>query len=312
MTDLFYGLLGLVGFAHPIHPVLITMVVGPVIASFLFIAIAFFLKKPDFYRTGRQLTVVAFIFWFPTVAVGIIDWIHFYGGSTNMAEINIKLVLAGILFLLLLGNMLLFKKGKEQPLIPLVLMLLSTANVSALGYYGGDIVFGGTPKANEAPKAPAGQATVNAEGYKELVQEGYTLGWKIHDGVIDVKVSYATDGWVGFGIGKTGTMEGSHIILGFVFDGTATVADHFGYATSKHGPQDKVGGKDSLTARGGTLVDGVTTITFSMPTNTGNPKDPVLVEGESYKVILANGGEGAIDLESYHGRSGRIILDVTL
>lgn len=311
MDQLFYDLLGLVGFAHPIHPVLITMVVGPVIAAFLFIAVAFVFKKPDFYKTGRQLTVVAFIFWFPTVAVGIIDWIHFYGGSTKMAEINIKLVLAGILFLLLLGNMLLFKKGQTQPLIPLVLMLLATANVSALGYYGGDIVFGGATKTTEAPKA-AGAAAVNAEGYKELSQEGYTLGWKIHDGVIDVKLSYATDGWVGFGIGKTGTMEGSHIILGFVLDGKATVVDHFGYAHDKHGPQDKVGGKDTLTARDGTLTEGLTTITFTMPTNTGNPKDPVLVEGETYKVILANGGEGAADLESYHGRSGRIVLDVKL
>lgn len=311
MTDLFYGLLGLVGFAHPIHPVLITMVVGPVIASFLFIAIAFLFKKPDFYRTGRQLTVVAFIFWFPTVAVGIIDWIHFYGGSTKMAEINIKLVLAGILFLLLLGNMLLFKKGQEQPLIPLVLMLLSTMNVSALGYYGGDIVFG-SGKAEAVQSAPAGQASVNAEGYKTLSQEGYELGWKIHEGKIEVKLSYATDGWVGFGIGKTGTMEGSHIILGFVLDGEAVVEDHFGIGGTQHAAQDKIGAKDSLIARAGTFADGKTTISFTMPLNTGNPNDPVLVEGESYKVILANGGEGAADLETYHGRSGRIILDVKL
>jgi uncharacterized membrane protein len=312
MDQLFYDLLGLAGFAHPLHPVLITMVVGPVIASFLFAAVAFFFKKPDFYRTSRQLTVVAFIFWFPTVAVGIIDWVHFYGGSTKMAEINIKLVLAGILFLILLGNMLLFKKGQDQPLIPLILMLLATANVSALGYYGGDIVFGGATKATEAPQAPAGTAAVNPEGFKELVQDGYTLNWKFHDGQIDVKVTYATDGWVGVGFGKTGTMEGSHIILGFVLDGKATVADHFGYAHDKHGPQDKVGGKDSLTARDGKFADGKTTISFTMPTNTGNPKDPVLVEGESYKVIMANGGEGSADLETYHGRSGRLIVDLKL
>jgi len=38
----------------------------------------------------------------------------------------------------------------------------------------------------------------------------------------------------------------------------------------------------------------------------------VLVEGETYKVILANGGQDAQDLETYHGRDGRIILDVKL
>lgn len=310
MDQLFYDLLGLAGFAHPIHPVLITMVVGPVIASFLFAALAFVFKKPDYYRTSRQLTVVAFIFWFPTVAVGIIDWVHFYGGSTKMMEINMKLVLAGILFLVLLGNMLLFKKGQTQPLIPLVLMLIATGLVSALGYYGGDIVFGSGKKAEVS--APAGSASVNAEGYKELQQEGFDLAWKIHDGTIDVRLSYATDGWVGFGIGKTGTMAGSHIILGFVLDGQAVVEDHFGIGGTKHAPQSKIGAKDSLITRSGTFVDGKTTIAFSMPLNTGNPNDPVLVEGESYKVILANGGEGAADLETYHGRSGRIILDVTL
>ena len=141
MDQLFYDLLGLLGFAHPLHPVLITMVVGPVIASFLFAAVAFLFKKPDFFRTSRQLTVVAFLFWFPTVAVGILDWIHFYGSSTKMPEISIKLVLAGILFFILLGNILLFQKGREKPLLPLMLMLLATVNVSALGYYGGNIVF---------------------------------------------------------------------------------------------------------------------------------------------------------------------------
>lgn len=312
MDQLFYDLLGLAGFAHPLHPVLITMVVGPVIAAFLFDAIAIVFKKPDFHKTSRQLTVVAFIFWFPTVAVGIIDWIHFYGGSTKMMEINMKLILAGILFLILLGNMLLFNAGKKQPLIPLILMLLATANVSALGYYGGDIVFGSSAQESKASAAPAGTAAVNTEGYKELNQEGYTLAWKIQDGSIAVKLSYETNGWVGFGIGKTGTMEGSHIVLGFVLDGKATVADHFGFAHQKHGPQDKVGGKDSLTARDATFVDGKTTISFTMPLQTGNPQDPVLVEGESYKVILANGGEDAQDLTSYHGRSGRVILDVTL
>jgi len=312
MDQVFYGLLGLVGFAHPLHPVLITMVVGPVIASFLFAAVAFFFKKPEFYKTSRQLTVVALIFWFPTVAVGILDWIHFYGGSTKMTEINVKLVLAGVLFVVLLGNILLFRKGQSQPLIPLVLMLVATGLVSALGYFGGDIVFGGSTQEVKAPASPAGEATLDGEGYKELTQDGYTLGWKIHDNAIDVKLSYATNGWVGFGIGKTGTMEGSHIVLGFVLDGKATVADHFGYAHDKHAPQDKVGGKDSLTSRDGTFADGKTTIRFTMPLNTGNPKDPVLVEGETYKVILANGGEDAQDLETYHGRTGRLILDVKL
>ena len=310
MAELFYDLLGLVGFAHPLHPVLITMVVGPVIASFLFAAIAFFFHKPDFYKTSRQLTVVAFLFWFPTVAVGIIDWVHFYGGSTNMAEINAKLVLAGILFLLLLGNILLFKAGQKQPLIPLILMLFAAANVSALGFYGGEIVFGSGKKTEVA--ASAGSTAVNEAGYKTLSQEGFDLAWKIYDGLIDVKLSYQTNGWVGFGIGNTGTMEGSHIILGFVMDGKAVVEDHFGLGGTEHVPQGELGAKDSLKARSGTYENGKTTIAFTMPLNTGNPLDPVLVEGETYQVILANGGEGAQDLQTYHGRSGRIIVELKL
>jgi len=310
MDQLFYNVLGLVGFAHPLHPVLITMVVGPVIASFLFAAVALLFKKPEFYKTSRQLTVVAFIFWFPTVAVGILDWIHFYDASTKMTEIPIKMILAGVLFLVLLGNIFLFKAGEKQPLIPVILMLVATGLVSALGYFGGNIVFGSeTAKAEAA--APAGKSGVAADGFKELTQEGYTLGWKIHDNLIDVRVSYATNGWVGVGFGKTGTMEGSHIIIGFVLDGKATVEDHFGYGHA-HGPESKAGGKDSLTARSGTFAGGKTTLTFTLPLNTGNPKDPVLVGGETYKVILANGGEDAQDLETYHGRTGRIILDVTL
>ncbi len=310
MAELFYQLLGMIGFTHPLHPVLITMVVGPAIASFLFAALAFFFQKPDYYKTSRQLTVVAFIFWFPTVAVGIIDWIHFYGGSNNMVEINNKLVLAGVLFLVLFGNIMLFKAGQKKPLILLLLTLAATINVSLLGFYGGEIVFG-----KAAPKSVEVSAEVTdakAGGFKELKQDGYDLAWKIYDGQIDVKLTYETNGWVGFGIGKTGAMEGSHIVLGFVMDGKAVVEDHFGVGGTNHSPQTKIGAKDSLTARGGSFVDGKTTITFTMPLNTGNPNDPVLVEGETFKVILANGGEDAQDLESYHGRSGRIILDVKL
>lgn len=312
MDQLFYDLLGLVGFAHPMHPVLITMVVGPVIASFIFAAVALFFNKPQFYKTSRQLTVIGFIFWFPTVAVGIIDWIHFYGASTKMTEINIKLVLAGILFVVLLGNILLFKKDNNRPWPTLVLTLAGTILVSALGFLGGNIVFGGETEAKPSSTASAGATTATADGFKEFTQEGYTLDWKIHNNVIDVKLTYATNGWVGVGFGKTGTMEGSHIILGFVLDGKATVADHFGYAHDKHGPEDKVGGKDSLTARAGTFEGGKTTITFTMPLNTGNAKDPVLTEGETYKVLLANGGDDAADLETYHGRTGRIVVDLKL
>jgi len=306
VEKVFYDILGLVGFGHPFHPVLITMVVGPAIASFLFVVMAFFLKKTEFYQTGRQLTVVALVFWFPAVGVGLLDWFHFYGGAT-MAEVSIKLVLAGVLFLVLVANIALFKIGKEKPLIPLILTFAATLLVSALGYFGGNIVFGNS---TQAP-APAG-AVVDAGGSKELSQDGYTLAWKIRGDTIDLKLSYATNGWVGFGIGTTGTMEGSHIILGFVVDGTATVVDHFGYEQDRHAPQEEVGGKNSLTSTGGTFADGKTTLTWSMPLNTGNPRDPVLVEGQTYRVILANGGEDAQDLTSYHGRTGRIVVDVTL
>ncbi len=312
MDQLFYGLLGSVGFNHPLHPVLITMVVGPVIASFLFAAMAFLFKKPAFYKTSRQLTVIGFIFWFPTVAVGIIDWVHFYGASPKMAEITIKLILAAVLFVVLLGNILLFRKDNDRPVVTLVLTLAGTVLVSALGFFGGNIVFGGATETKPAATAPTGGTTTTADGFKEFAQGGYTVDWKIHDGLIDVKLSYATNGWVGIGFGKTGTMEGSHIILGFVDGGKATVADHFGYARHEHGPQEKVGGKDSLKTRGGTFAGGKTTITFTMPLNTGNPKDPVLAEGETYKVLLANGGDDAADLETYHGRDGRIIVDLKL
>ena len=128
-----------------------------------------------------------------------------------------------------------------------------------------------------------------------------------------MKVSYATTGWVGIGFGKTGLMEGSHIVLGFVAEGKATVIDQFGYQGHKHVSEEKVGGKDSLTARGGTFADGKTTITFSMPLNTGNPKDPVLVGGETFKVLLANGGDDETDLDTgYHQRTGRIVVDLKL
>src|SRR5262245_29090663 len=111
MHELMYNIAGFFGFEHPLHPLVTHLVIGPVVASLIFGVIAWIWKKPVFWKTARYMTVLGFVFWFVTVFFGIIDWNQFYGGSTSMIQITMKLIFAGVLFLLLLVALLIQRKN---------------------------------------------------------------------------------------------------------------------------------------------------------------------------------------------------------
>jgi len=53
MASLFYDFLKSLGYNHPVHPALTRVPVGLVIASFIFMFLAFFLKIPTFNQTAK-------------------------------------------------------------------------------------------------------------------------------------------------------------------------------------------------------------------------------------------------------------------
>jgi hypothetical protein len=129
---------------------------------------------------------------------------------------------------------------------------------------------------------------------------------------IDCSVGYPTTGWVGIGFDPSTKMKDANIIIGFVKNGQATVTDQFGTSANFHQKDTELGGKSNLSDTSGTEIDGVTTIHFRMPLDSGDKNDRPLKQGAATTVILAPGPGGSDDLSTYHGPGGRFTLKVEL
>lgn len=101
MFDPIYEILAKLGYSHPIHPTEVHMPIGLVVASLVFIYIAVIFRRHNLERTVRHCIILAFIWIFPTMLFGYMDWQHFYAG-TWLFPIKVKLATAAVLTVLLL------------------------------------------------------------------------------------------------------------------------------------------------------------------------------------------------------------------
>ena len=79
MLDFLYNFLSGIGFNDPLHPPITHIPIGLTVGAFLFFLGALIFKKKRFILTARHTSVLAFVFAFPTILLGVFDWIHFYG-----------------------------------------------------------------------------------------------------------------------------------------------------------------------------------------------------------------------------------------
>ncbi len=141
MASMLYKLLSVIGFHHPLHPVMTHLPVGLTIASFIFIVLAYFFKRPKYAQTAKHCAVLALLAAIPTVIFGYLDWQHFYGGSL-LFPIKMKLGLSVALLALLLAVVFTSKRSEKQTIQRLLVHLLCLLVVAGLGYFGGELVYG--------------------------------------------------------------------------------------------------------------------------------------------------------------------------
>ncbi len=153
-----YGALQQLGYNHPLHPVVVHLPVGLVIAVVIFSIAAMFLRSGPLAQTARHCTILALLAAPVAAGFGLLDWLHFYGGIWKFPFIA-KMVLAGLLIVSLAVAVF---KGlkKDVPVKRLVpIYLFSFVMVVGLGYFGGELVYGtGPPKAGPVPEGSTGQA----------------------------------------------------------------------------------------------------------------------------------------------------------
>jgi len=142
--------------------------------------------------------------------------------------------------------------------------------------------------------------TLSAMEYQHRLQaENITFSWTIQGDEIHVQLSAKTEGWVAVGFDPIDAMEGANIIIGAVKDGQVKIEDHFGDRKRGHTNDEELGGKNNVKNPAGTEEKGVTTISFTIPLNSGDKYDkPIPVDGKG-KVMLAYGA-GADSFKNRH------------
>lgn len=141
MIESLYAFLAKVGFHHPLHPALTHIPMGMVMGCFFFGFLLWYAKKPSFHTTCLHCSVLALIFIIPTIATGLLDWQHLYGGKF-LPLIVIKMVLAAILTGLLAYSIWLNSKQAEPKKL-FIVYGLCLACAAGLGFSGGELVYGG-------------------------------------------------------------------------------------------------------------------------------------------------------------------------
>jgi len=142
MFDSVYDFLARIGYTHPIHPTEVHMPIGLLVGAVVFAYVAVIFKKEQLEKTVRHCIILAFIWVFPTMLFGYMDWQHFYSGAW-MFPIKVKLALAIILVGLLLAALAIGHKKGATSKAALTVYTLCFLVIVVLGYYGGSLTYGG-------------------------------------------------------------------------------------------------------------------------------------------------------------------------
>ncbi len=153
MFDSFYNALHAIHYPHPVHVTQVHMPVGLVVGAFTLAVFAYLLFKWPKLETyapisatslaigARICIIVAFLFWFTTVASAFLDWEHFFSGAL-IFPIKVKMGLAGLLFILLVLAMVLGFRTREMPITLMSVYTLAFLTVVTLGFFGGVVAYG--------------------------------------------------------------------------------------------------------------------------------------------------------------------------
>lgn len=159
-----YETLRSMGYTHPLHPPMTYLPLGMVMGSLLFSLLSVFPRCGKFVVTARHCITLGFVGVFPTMLLGYLDWHYFYGGRL-IAPIQMKLILAAVLTLLLALAVVLYWKLPAQDKRIFVVHVLCFATIVGIGYFGGELVFGGfTPNGVETAAADAPDQETTAGG----------------------------------------------------------------------------------------------------------------------------------------------------
>lgn len=124
---------------------------------------------------------------------------------------------------------------------------------------------------------------------KSWENKDFSLKWKIEGQNLIMTLTARTTGWISIGFEPTRIMKDADILI-FAVDANGKVLyeDHFGTTPTGHKKDTDLGGQDNITILSGSEKEGVTTVTFSIPLNSGDSYDKVLAAGRKITVLFAS------------------------
>lgn len=140
MIESLYAFLGKLGYTHPLHAPMTHLPLGMIVGAFIFALLARLLGRSSLAPTTRHCTILAFISLFPTAGLGVMDWLHFYGGAW-LFPIRMKILLAATLGVILLICLLLERRVNVMRRTLVFFLTLGVLTSAGLGYFGGELVF---------------------------------------------------------------------------------------------------------------------------------------------------------------------------
>lgn len=144
------------------------------------------------------------------------------------------------------------------------------------------------------------EAEVSADGVKQYTDKDMTVSWSVEGETAEFTMEAPTTGWVSIGFNPSRAMKDAQFIIGYVENGTVFVRDDYGTGLFKHDADTNIGGADDLSNVSGEETEGKTRISFSFPLVSGDEYDADLIEGESFKLLLAYGPDGSDNYSSKH------------
>jgi hypothetical protein len=135
------------------------------------------------------------------------------------------------------------------------------------------------------------------------------LAWKVDGDALNIQLSAPTTGWVGIGFNPSKEMKDANFIIGYVKNGKVKIRDDFGVKERQHEKDTKVGGKNNVSNPAGSEENGITEISFSIPLDSGDPKDsPITVDADT--TVLLGYSTGRDSFRTKHQSKSRAILKV--
>ena len=143
-----------------------------------------------------------------------------------------------------------------------------------------------------------------AAGYAHSIQspnQKITFSWTVEGDRLAIKVSAKTKGWVGVGFNPSRMMKDANFIIGYVRDGKVKLTDQFGKTNFSHAEDTSAGGMRNVTPVGGEEKDGMTSLEYTIPLDSGDSHDRKLdIKGDT-TLLLAYGAQDNLFMKhQYH------------